>query len=222
MVRRGGGGGGYQYYEGARLPPPPDLPSLLLSERIVYLGLPLVSQVTELIIAQLLYLEYESADKPILMYINSSGNEDGRGRPVAFETEALALADVMNYVKPPVHTICVGQAFGTAAMLLANGEKGYRYSLPNSTILLKQPVGGTRGQASDIAAGAKEVLFMRNQMVQIISQASGKGFDTVMHDLQRSKYLTAEEAKAYGLIDRVLDSKKDLTVPPPMPIVQAT
>jgi len=147
----------------------------------------------------------------------------------------------MNYVKPPVHTICVGQAFGTAAMLLANGEKGYRYSLPNSTILLKQPVGGTRGQASgpsrlvsskrtislphlaaDIAAGAKEVLFMRNQMVQIISQASGKGFDTVMHDLQRSKYLTAEEAKAYGLIDRVLDSKKDLTVPPPMPIVQAT
>ena len=140
--------------------PPPDLPSLLLKERIVYLGLPLFSDddakrqmgidVTELIIAQLLYLEFDNPEKPIFFYINSTGTSWYTGDAVGFETEAFAIADTLRYVKPPVHTICIGQAMGTAAMILSAGTKGNRAALPHASIVLHQPRSGARGQATDI------------------------------------------------------------------------
>jgi len=138
----GAAGESWKYFEGARISPPPDLPSLILAERIIYLGSPLVPKVSELIIAQLLFLEYESGEKPIIMYINSTGNDNSRGQAVSFETESLAILDVMSYIRPPVHTICIGQAVGTAAMLLASGKAGNRFALPNCTILLKTTLRG--------------------------------------------------------------------------------
>merc|ERR1711934_659173 len=124
---------GAQNYDGVRIGPPPDLASLLLHNRIVYLGMPMVSAVTELIVAELLYLNYESPSKPVTLYINSPGTVNAQGQAVGFETEAFAIADCMKYIKPPVQTICVGQAFGAAAMLLAQGEKGKRFCLPNAS-----------------------------------------------------------------------------------------
>jgi len=123
--------------------------------------------VTELIIAELLYLNYESGDKPVFMYINSSGTTSADGRSVGFETEAFAIADCMKYIRPPVHTICLGQAYGAAAMLLSQGAKGHRVSLPNSSIMLHQPRSMARGQASDIAIKAREVdiLFCSQIMI---------------------------------------------------------
>ena len=145
-----------QTYDGVQIGPPPDLPSLLLHNRIVYIGMPLVPAVTELIIAELLFLNYESSDKPIYMYINSSGTLNAQGQPVGLETEAFAIADCMRYIKPPVHTIALGQAFGSAAMLLSMGKKGCRYSLPNATILLNQPKSMARGQGERV----KETLTL--------------------------------------------------------------
>jgi ATP-dependent Clp protease protease subunit len=145
--------------------PPPDLPSLLLKERIVYLGLPLFSDddakrqmgidVTELIIAQLLYLEFDNPEKPIFFYINSTGTSWYSGDAIGFETEAFAIADTLRYVKPPVHTICIGQAMGTAAMILSAGTKGHRAALPHASIVLHQPRSGARGQATDIQIRAE-------------------------------------------------------------------
>lgn len=145
--------------------PPPDLPSLLLKERIVYLGLPLFSDddakrqmgidVTELIIAQLLYLEFDNPEKPIYFYINSTGTSWYSGDAIGFETEAFAICDTLRYVKPPVHTICIGQAMGTAAVILSAGTKGQRAALPHSSIVLHQPRSGARGQATDIHPGQR-------------------------------------------------------------------
>ena len=157
--------------------PPPDLPSLLLKERIVYLGLPLVSSdeykdqigvdVTELIIAQLLYLQFDDPEKPIYLYINSTGTSWYGGDAIGFETEAFAICDTINYIKPPVHTICLGQAMGTAAMILASGSKGCRASLPHATIILHQARQGAQGQATDIQIRAKEVIANKKMMIQI-------------------------------------------------------
>jgi len=127
------------YGEGNSRTPPPDLPSLLLKERIVYLGMPLVPAVTELIIAELLFLQYEDPDKPIKIYINSTGTSGYSGEPVGFETEAFAICDTIRYIKPPVHTICLGSAMGMAAMLLAAGTKGFRASLPHASIVCTNP-----------------------------------------------------------------------------------
>lgn len=206
MQSAGGGGGG----DGARAGPPPDLPSLLLHNRIIYLGMSLVPAVTELIIAEFLYLQYEDAEKPVYMYINSTGTSSPDGQNVGFETEAFAIADTMNYVKMPVHTICVGQAFGMAAMLLANGDKGNRSCLPNATIMLHQPRGSAQGPASDIAIKAKEVLFNRRQSFEIIAEKSGQPVEQVEKDAARTRYLSPEEAVAYGIVDKVLNSEKDL------------
>eukprot|EP00966_Prymnesium_polylepis_P268974 6213527-Prymnesium_polylepis.2 len=140
---------GAQNVDGVRVGPPPDLPSLLLNNRIVYVGAPLVPAVAELIVAQLLFLNYESQEKGVYMYINSPGSG-------GFETDSFAIADTMNYVGPEMETICIGSAFGTAAMLLANGAKGKRSCLPNSTIMLSQPRSQARGQASDIRIKARE------------------------------------------------------------------
>ncbi|CAN8074317.1 unnamed protein product [Agarophyton chilense] len=202
--------GGGTMYEGARAGPPPDLPSLLLHNRIIYLGMSLVPAVTELIIAEFLYLQYEDASKPVYMYINSTGTSSADGQNVGFETEAFAVVDTMNYVKMPVHTICVGQAFGMAAMLLASGEKTHRAALPNATIMLHQPRGSAQGQASDIAIKAKEVLYNRRQAFEIIGEQSGQPVEQIEKDAMRTKYFTPSEAVDYGLIDKVLQSEKDL------------
>ena len=159
--------------------PPPDLESLMLKERIVYLGLPLFSSdevkrnvgidVTQLIIAQLLYLQFDNPEKPIYFYINSTGTSWYTGDAIGFETEAFAICDTMSYVKPPIHTICIGQAMGTAAMILSAGTKGYRASLPHATIVLNQAKTGARGQATDISIRAKEVLV--NKTTFLTSQS---------------------------------------------------
>lgn len=213
--------GGDAYYR----TPPPDLPSLLLKERIVYLGLPLFSSddakrqmgvdVTKLIIAQLLYLQFDNPEKPIYFYINSTGTSWYTGDAVGFETEAFAICDTLSYVKPPVHTICIGQAMGTAAMILSAGTKGYRASLPHATIVLHQPRTGARGQATDIQIRAKEVLANRQAMMDILSKNTDQPIEKLERDTDRMFYMTPEEAKEYGLIDRVLESAKDLPQPIP-------
>jgi ATP-dependent Clp protease protease subunit len=198
------GGQAAETYDGVRIGPPPDLASLLLHNRIVYLGMPMVSAVTELIVAELLYLNYESPTKPVTLYINSPGTVNSQGQSVGFETEAFAIADCMKYIKPPVQTICVGQAFGAAAMLLAQGEKGKRFCLPNASIMLHQPRSQARGQASDIAIRAREVMSNRKVSCELMARACGRSVDEIMADASRTKYLQPDEAVEYGLIDKVL------------------
>lgn len=206
--------------------PPPDLASLLLKERIVYLGLPLVSSddfkrqigvdVTKLIISQLLYLQFDDPEKPIYFYINSTGTSWYSGESIGFETEAFAICDTINYIKPPVHTICIGQAMGTAAMILSSGAKGCRASLPHATIVLNQPISGMgRSQATDIQIRAKEVLANKAAILDILSKNTGQPVEKIAKDTDRTFYMTPQEAKEYGLIDRVLESAKDLPVPIP-------
>ncbi|MBL1178516.1 ATP-dependent Clp protease proteolytic subunit [Pantanalinema sp. GBBB05] len=199
--------------------PPPDLPSLLLKERIVYLGMPLVPAVTELIVAELLYLQYEDPEKPIRIYINSTGTSRYDGEPIGFETEAFAICDTMSYIKPPVHTICIGSAMGMAAMLLSAGTKGCRASLPNATIVLHQTKSYARGQASDIQIRAKEVLANKATMVDILSRTTGQTSEKISKDMDRLLYMTPQQAKEYGLIDRVLESEKDLPKPLPAGVI---
>ncbi len=203
--------------------PPPDLPSLLLKERIVYLGLPLVSpdeykeqlgvDVTELIIAQLLYLEFDDPEKPIYLYINSTGTSWYGGEAIGFETEAFAICDTINYIRPPVHTICVGQAMGTAAMILACGTKGYRASLPHATIILHQARQGAQGQATDIQIRAREVLANKRMMIDILAEKTGQPRERIERDTDRMFYMTPQQALEYGIIDRILEPTKKLPVP---------
>lgn len=205
--------------------PPPDLESLMLKERIVYLGLPLFSSdevkrnvgidVTQLIIAQLLYLQFDNPEKPIYFYINSTGTSWYTGDAIGFETEAFAICDTMSYVKPPIHTICIGQAMGTAAMILSAGTKGYRASLPHATIVLNQAKTGARGQATDISIRAKEVLVNKTTFLNILSKNTGQSVEKIAKDTDRMLYMTPEIAKEYGLIDQVLASRKEL--PKPLP-----
>jgi ATP-dependent Clp protease protease subunit len=213
----------YSYTDSPIRTPPPDLQSLLLKERIVYLGLPLYSSddlkrqvgidVTELIIAQLLFLQFDDPEKPIYFYINSTGTSWYGGDAIGFETEAFAICDTINYVKPPVHTICIGQAMGTAAMILSAGTKGYRASLPHATIVLNQTKSGARGQATDIQIRAKEVLENRKTFLEILSKNTGQSIEKIQKDTDRMFYMTPETAKEYGLIDRVLESRKELPKP---------
>jgi len=200
--------------------PPPDMPSLLLKERIIYLGLPLFSSddvkrrvgidVTELIIAQLLYLQFEDPEKPIRFYINSTGTSWYDGDAIGYETEAFAICDTIQYIKPPVHTICLGQAMGTAAMILSSGTKGFRASLPHATIVLNQPRTGAQGQATDIQIRAKEVIANKTATLEILSRNTGQSMEKLARDTDRTLYLTPQQAVEYGLIDRVLESSKDL------------
>jgi len=206
-----------QTYEGAPIGPPPDLPSLLLKNRIVYLGTPITNEVTELIIAQLLYLNYESADKPVTMYINSTGSTMKNNtryigeQKVGMETDAFAIADCMQYIKPQVMTIGIGQAYGTAAMLLGLGTKGKRFALPNATIMLSEPreppARGPR-QASDLRILAREVLQNRATMAEMLARATGKEAEQVIKDTQRCYYMTPDEAVKYNLLDKVLTPEK--------------
>ncbi|NJP10857.1 MAG: ATP-dependent Clp protease proteolytic subunit [Leptolyngbyaceae cyanobacterium RU_5_1] len=216
----------YSYGDSYIRTPPPDIPSLLLKERIIYLGLPLVSSddfkrqlgmdVTKLIIAQLLYLQFSDPEKPIYFYINSTGTSWYTGDAIGQDTEAFAICDTLQYIKPPVHTICIGQAMGTAAMILSSGAKGFRASLPHATIVLNQPrVGMGRGQATDIQIRAKEVLSNKSVMLDILSKNTGQPPEKVAKDTDRMLYMTPQQAKDYGLIDRVLESVKDLPKPIP-------
>lgn len=203
--------------------PPPDLESLLLKERIVYLGMPLFSSdevkqqvgidVTQLIIAQLLFLQFDDPDKPIYFYINSTGTSWYTGDAIGFETEAFAICDTMSYIKPPVHTICIGQAMGTAAMILSAGTKGCRASLSHATIVLSQSRSGARGQATDIQIRAKEVIANKQTMLEIMSKNTGQSVEKLAKDMDRTFYLTPEQAKEYGIIDRVLANAKELPKP---------
>jgi ATP-dependent Clp protease protease subunit len=203
------------YGRGNYRTPPPDLPSLLLNERIVYLGMPLVPAVTELIVAELLYLQYSDPEKPIKIYINSTGTSTYSGEPVGFETEAFAICDTISYIKPPIHTICIGSAMGMAAMLLSAGTKGFRASLPNASIVLHQPKSYARGQASDIQIRAKEVLANKATMLDILSSNTGQSAEKIAKDMDRMLYLTPQQAQEYGLIDKVLEAEE---VADPVPV----
>lgn len=183
--------------------PPPDLPSLLLANRIIYIGMPLVPSVTELVIAQLLYLNFQN-DQTITIYINSPGTNSPDGKAFSFDTEAFAIADTMQFIRPPIRTICVGQAFGTAAMLLSLGQKGNRFALPNSSIMLNQPRSRARGQATDVAIKARETLSNRRVTNEWLAQSTSKDIAQIEKDTMRMNYLSPEEAIDYGLIDKVL------------------
>ena len=172
-----------------------DIFSRLLKDRIVFLGTPINDDVANVIIAQLLFLESEDPDKEIMLYINSPGGS---------VTSGLAIYDTMQYVRCPVSTMCLGQAASMGALLLASGVKGRRYALPNSRILIHQPLGGVSGQASDIEIHAREILLLRERLNDILAKATGAGLDKIKRDTERDYYMGAADAKEYGLIDEIL------------------
>jgi ATP-dependent Clp protease protease subunit len=175
--------------------------------------MPLVPAVTELIVAELLYLQSDDPEKPIKIYINSTGTSGYSGEPIGFETEAFAIYDTMKYIKPPIQTICIGSAMGMAAMLLSAGTKGSRASLPHSTIILHQPKSYTQGQATDIQIRAKEVITNKLSMVDILVETTGQTKEKITKDMDRLYYMTPYQARDYGLIDRVFE-KEELAHPP--------
>jgi ATP-dependent Clp protease protease subunit len=172
-----------------------DIYSRLLNERIVFLGTPVTDEISNLIVAQLLHLQAEDPDKDISLYINSPGGSVYAG---------LAIYDTMQYVKPDVQTICVGIAMSMGALLLGGGAPGKRLSLPNAKILIHQVSSSVQGQASDIAIHAKEILDTRIRLDEILAHHTGQELDKVAHDTERDYFMTAEEATAYGLIDKVI------------------
>ena len=177
-----------------------DIYSRLLNDRIVFLGEEVNSVTANLVIAQLLHLESQDAEKDISLYINSPGGEVYSG---------LAILDTMNYIKPDVSTICVGMAASMAAVLLAAGAPGKRFSLPHSKIMIHQPSGGAQGQQTEIEIAAREIRETRNTLNQILADCTGKPFEQVERDTERDNYLRAEQALEYGLIDRIVTSRND-------------
>jgi ATP-dependent Clp protease, protease subunit len=175
-----------------------DIYSRLLKERIVFLGTPLDDTVANLVMAQLLHLESEDPERDINLYINSPGGS---------VTSLLAVYDTMQYIKPDVVTICMGQAASAAAVLLAAGTKGKRFGLPHSRILIHQPSGGAEGQSVDIEIQAREILRMRRMLDEILATHTGQSVEKVSHDTDRDFIMTADEAKAYGLIDDIIESR---------------
>jgi ATP-dependent Clp protease protease subunit len=174
-----------------------DIYSRLLNERIIFLGTPIDDQVANLVVAQLLHLESQDAEKDISIYINSPGGSVYSG---------LAIYDTMRFVKPDIHTMCVGVAMSMGSLLLAGGTKGKRAALPNSRILIHQPSAGFEGQSTDIEIHAREILSIRDDLDGIYAEHTGKSKEDVRHDMERDRFFTAEQALEYGLIDRVLDS----------------
>ena len=176
-----------------------DIYSRLLKDRIIFLGGGIDDHVANLVIAQLLFLESEDPDKDIHLYINSPGG---------VVTAGMAIYDTMNYIKAPVSTICVGQAASMGAVLLAAGEKGKRFSLKNSRIMIHQPLGGFQGQATDIHIHAKEILRMKSDLNQILAFHTGQTVEKVEADTERDYFLSGEDAKLYGLIDSIVEKKE--------------
>ncbi len=177
-----------------------DIYSRLLKERIVFLGTPLSDDIANVIIAQLLFLEAEDPEKDITFYINSPGG---------VVTAGLAIYDTMNYIKSDIATLCMGQAASMGAVLLAAGTKGKRYSLPHSRILIHQPMGGFQGQATDIDIHAREILRMRHELNGILALHSGQSIEKIGNDTDRDFFMDPVEAKAYGIIDKVLTKRGD-------------
>jgi|TARA_B100001245_G_scaffold1244_1_gene946 ATP-dependent Clp protease protease subunit len=176
-----------------------DIYSLLLKERIIFLGTPINDQVANLIIAQLLFLEREDPDKGINLYINSPGGVISAG---------LAIYDTMHLIAPEVSTICLGMAASMATILLSGGAKGKRYILPNSTVHMHQPLGGAQGQASDIEIAAREIIRLQDKVRTMLSENTGQTYDKIARDTDRDYYMTAEQAVEYSLVDEILGSKQ--------------
>lgn len=177
-----------------------DIYSRLLKDRIVFLGTAVDDDVSNLIIAQLLYLESEDPDREIFFYINSPGGLVSAG---------LAIYDTMQYIKPPVCTVCMGQAASMGALIMAAGEKGRRYALPHSRILIHQPLGAFQGQATDISIQANEMLRLKTELIGILAKHTGQPIEKIAFDTERDYYMTGDQAKEYGLVDEVI-TKRDV------------
>ena len=175
-----------------------DIYSRLLKERVIFLVGPVNDQMANLIVAQLLFLESENPDKDISLYINSPGGSVSAG---------LAIFDTMNFIKPDVSTLCTGLAASMGAFLLAAGTKGKRFSLPNSRVMIHQPSGGSQGMASDIEIQAKEILYLRERLARIMAENTGQSIEQIHKDTDRDRFMSAEEAVEYGMIDRVLTNR---------------
>ena len=178
-----------------------DIYSRLLKDRIIFLGESVTDMSASVVVAQLLFLEAEDPEKDINLYINSPGGS---------VTAGLAIYDTMNHIKSDVSTICVGIAASMGALLLANGARGKRYALPNAEVMIHQPSGGARGQATDIHIQAEHILRTRSRLNQMLSDATGQPIEKVAVDTERDNYMSAEEALSYGLIDKVIESKKNV------------
>lgn len=175
-----------------------DIYSRLLKDRVIFMGGPVDDHVANLIVAQLLFLESENPDKDISLYINSPGG---------VVTAGLAIYDTMQFIKPDVSTICVGQAASMGALLLAGGAKGKRYCLTNARVMIHQPLGGVQGQASDIAIHAEETLKIKAKLNQILARHTGQPEDVISKDTDRDNFMDAERARKYGIVDKILDAR---------------
>jgi ATP-dependent Clp protease protease subunit len=178
-----------------------DIYSRLLKERVVFLVGPVTEITANLIVAQLLFLESENPDKDIFFYINSPGGSVSAG---------LAIYDTMQFIKPDVSTLCVGQAASMGALLLAAGDKDKRFCLPNSRVMIHQPMGGFQGQATDIEIHAKEILYLRGRLNEILAKHTGKPIDVIAHDTERDFFMGAPDAVKYGIVDKVLSSRENV------------
>jgi len=174
-----------------------DIFSRLLKDRIIFLGGDVDDDTANIIVAQLLFLESEDPDRDVMLYINSPGGDVSAG---------LAIYDTMEYVRPDIATFCMGQAASMGAFLLAAGAKGKRYALPNTRILIHQPMGGFRGQATDIDIHAREILRTRDELNRLLAQHTGQPLDRIRYDTERDYFMTAEQARTYGLVDQVMEN----------------
>ncbi len=179
-----------------------DIYSRLLRDRIIFLGTSVDDEIANLVIAQLLYLESDDPDKDIYFYLNTPGGIVSAG---------LAIYDTMQYIKPSVCTVCMGQAASMGALLLAAGEKSKRYALPNSRIIIHQPLGGSQGQATDVGIQAREILRLKNELNEILASHTGQSVKKVEKDTDRDFYMTSEQAKEYGIIDEVIVKRSSLS-----------
>ncbi|MDD5101177.1 MAG: ATP-dependent Clp endopeptidase proteolytic subunit ClpP [Syntrophales bacterium] len=172
-----------------------DIYSRLLRDRIIFLGSAIDDEVANLVIAQMLYLESDDPDKEIFFYLNTPGGHVSSG---------MAIYDTMRYIKPAVSTVCMGQAASMGALLLAAGEKGKRFALPHSRILIHQPLGGFQGQATDINIQAREILRLKDELNQIMAQMTGQALEKIEADTERDYYMTGEQARQYGIVDEII------------------
>jgi len=175
-----------------------DIYSRLLKDRIIFLGTAIDDNVANVVVAQMLYLEAEDPDKEIFFYLNSPGGNVSSG---------MAIYDTMQYIKPQINTVCMGQSASMAAILLAAGEKGKRFALPHSRILIHQPLGGFQGQATDIDIQAREILRLKDELNKILSDLTGQPLEKIMNDTERDYFMTSQQAKDYGLIDEIVVRK---------------
>jgi ATP-dependent Clp protease protease subunit len=177
-----------------------DIYSRLLKERVIFLVGPVNDMTANLVVAQLLFLEAENPDKDIFLYINSPGGS---------VTAGMAIYDTMRFIKPDVSTLCIGQAASMGALLLTAGAKGKRYCLPNSRVMIHQPLGGFQGQASDIEIHAKEILFLRKRLNEILAEQTGQSIEQIERDTDRDNFMSADQSVSYGLVDKVIASRND-------------